>query len=163
MIPERACGLQLEDVADADPIPHVRIRPNENRGLKNAQSRREVPLHPHLIELGFRDYCAQLRAVEEHDLFPDLRPGDGNRSFGDALHYRWHELLKRQIGPDTGGKVFHSFRHYVISQLKRSRVDIDQVKELVGHLHGNVTEDRYADSEELTALADVVKILPRVF
>ena len=160
---EEICGLRLKDVADADPVPHVVIRQNVNRGLKNAQSQRSVPLHPHLIELGFPEYCAQLRATGDLDLFPDLRPADENRTFGDALHHRWRELLKRQIGPDTSGKVFHSFRHYVISQLKQSRADIDLVRELVGHLHGNVTEDRYADAHDLNALAELVSRLPRVF
>lgn len=160
---EEICGLRLKDVADTDPVPHFVIRQNVNRGLKNAQSQRSVPLHPHLIELGFPEHCAQLRAAGDLDLFPDLRPADENRTFGDALHHRWRELLKRQIGPDTGGKVFHSFRHYVISQLKQSRADIDLVRELVGHLHGNVTEDRYADAHDLNTLAELVSRLPRVF
>ncbi|WP_412507801.1 site-specific integrase [Roseovarius sp. SYSU LYC5161] len=159
---EEICGLRLEDVVLRCEHPYLDIRPNANRGLKNTQSRRLVPLHQDLIDLGFPDYCTRLRAAGDVDVFPDLKPGTPTNAFGDTLHHSWHELLKRQIGPDTGGKVFHSFRHYVISQLKRSGVGIDIIQDLVGHLHGNVTEDRYADRTDLALLAEAVNQLPRV-
>jgi integrase len=159
---EEICGLQLEDVVLGCAHPYLDIRQNANRGLKNTQSRRLVPLHQDLIDLEFPDYCARLRAAGGVDVFPDLKPGTPTNSFGDTLHHRWHELLKRQIGPDTGGKVFHSFRHYVISQLKRSGVGIDIIQDLVGHLHGNVTQDRYSDRTDLALLAAAVNQLPRV-
>ena len=159
---EEICGLQLEDVVLGCEHPYLDIRQNANRGLKNTQSRRLVPLHQDLIDLGFPDYCTKLRAAGGVDVFPDLKPGTPTNSFGDTLHHRWHELLKRQIGPDTGGKVFHSFRHYVISQLKRSGVGIDIIQDLVGHLHGNVTEDRYSDRTDLALLAEAVNRLSRV-
>ena len=84
----------------------------------------------------------------------------GNELVKDALYW----APKRQTGPDTGGKVFHSFRHYVISQLSNEKaVDSVIIKDLVGHLNGDITLDRYRDISLLHRLKDAVEMLPRVF
>jgi integrase len=161
---EEICGMRLNELHLDAHIPHFEITPNENRGLKTPQSRRLVPVHSSLLQHGLSDYCNGLRSSGETDLFPDLRPTSEGVSFGDNLHYRWRELLKRQIGSDTGGKVFHSFRHYVITVLSNEKgIDSVIVKDLVGHLNGDITLDRYRDTSLLCKLRDAVEMLPRVF
>ena len=54
--------------------------------------------------------------------------------------------------------------HYVISQLSNEKaVDSVIIKDLVGHLNGDITLDRYRDTSLLTKLKDAVEMLPRVF
>ena len=161
---EEICGMKLAEVHLDTDIPYFEIRPNENRGLKTPQSQRLVPIHSALLDQGFSEYCQEVSRSGETDLFPDLKPTSEYVSFGDNLYYRWHELLKRQIGPDTGGKVFHSFRHYVISQLSNEKaVDSVIIKDLVGHLNGDITLDRYRDTSLLNRLKDAIEMLPGVF
>ncbi|WP_172971431.1 tyrosine-type recombinase/integrase [Palleronia sp. THAF1] len=160
---EDIAGLELCDIKISATIPHLIIRPNVNRGLKNPQSERLLPLHPHLLELGFREYCEETAASGETTAFPDLRPSGDTASFGDALHHRWSKLRKRQIG-DARGKVFHSFRHYVSTYLQNEADCPDLVvKDLLGHLAGDITADRYRDPSRLGELLNAVCRLPRVF
>lgn len=54
-------GLHVEDVVVDHEFPHFLIRPNTTRRLKNPQSKRMVPVHSKLIEMGFVDFAkAQL-------------------------------------------------------------------------------------------------------
>lgn len=54
-------GLQIDDVIVDHEFPHFIFRPSETRRLKNLQSKRMVPVHSRLIEMGFMDFArAQL-------------------------------------------------------------------------------------------------------
>lgn len=50
---EEICGLETADIEEDGGVPIFRIRPNTRRDLKNAQSERRIPIHSHLLELGF--------------------------------------------------------------------------------------------------------------
>jgi integrase len=160
---EEICGMRLEEVHLDVPIPYFEIVPNVNRNLKTPQSKRLVPIHSQLLTVGFADYCAQLRKKRKADLFPDLTPTTTDGTYGDNLQYRWSELMKRQLGPDVGDKVFHSFRHYVISRLTNELgVDTLVVKDIVGHLTGDITLDRYRELSLLEKMQEAIERLPRV-
>ncbi len=53
---DEICGLHCDDVVLDDAIPHVEIRDNAQRRLKNAQSERKIPLHGEILRLGFAQY-----------------------------------------------------------------------------------------------------------
>ena len=53
---EELAHLRREDVRVVEGIPYLRITDEDGRQPKNEQSRRDVPLHPELIRLGFLDY-----------------------------------------------------------------------------------------------------------
>ncbi len=59
---------------------------------------------------------------------------DGKRS---SWHVNRFGRLKRDILPDSENKVFHSFRHAVISKLNAAGVDEGRVALLVGHSSGS--------------------------
>jgi integrase len=52
---EELCGAMVDDIIlDREGCkPYVHIAANEQRRTKNPQSRRNIPLHPELIRLGF--------------------------------------------------------------------------------------------------------------
>ncbi|MEH2512489.1 integrase [Nitrobacteraceae bacterium AZCC 1564] len=50
---EELCGLDVEDLLEEDGIPYIFIRPNKHRTLKNAQSKRRIPLINEVVRLGF--------------------------------------------------------------------------------------------------------------
>jgi hypothetical protein len=59
---EEFAQLRREDVRQEAGVPYIRISDEDGRQLKNEQSRRDVPLHPELIRLGFLDYVAEATA-----------------------------------------------------------------------------------------------------
>ena len=95
---EEILGLRLDDIVLNNDIPHILIRPNANRGLKNPSSERVVPIHSTLIKLGFDKYVLQLSEKNEADLFPSLRPPSATGCFGDQFYKLWKPILDQQLG-----------------------------------------------------------------
>ncbi len=84
---EEILGLAPEDIETIDGVPCMSIKPNANRGLKNDGSKRIIPLHDHLLALGFLEYSRELQARKEQALFPELRPTNKSDSFGDKFFF----------------------------------------------------------------------------
>ena len=119
-----------------------------DKRLKNLSSRRIVPLHNILLELGFLDYLNLIKKVpvgennlERTRVFEELTYQDGTyaRSISRFWNYRYLPLLGLKT-PKTG---FHSLRHTVIDHLKQKGVEPHFINELVGHSQGNISLDRY--------------------
>jgi integrase len=95
----------------------VRIRPNSVRLLKTDAAEREVPLHPFLGER-LSLFPSQGR------LFPDLSVAKVTKRFA---------RLRRDLGFDRPGLVFHSTRKWFITQCERGGVPEHFTATLVGH------------------------------
>lgn len=160
---EELCGLETADVEAVDGVPVIHIRPNARRGLKNPQSERRVPVHSHLIELGFLDFVEAQRKAGRADLFHDLRRKSAASQIGDSMDYLWRGIQSDQLGPQPR-KTFHSFRHYAVQGLRaESDVEKHVRAELFGHLVGDIEDDRYGGRAPIAALRNAVEALPRVF
>jgi len=161
---EEIMGLAVEDIILDHPVPHILIRPNGARRLKNASSERSVPIHSRLIELGFIDYVREAQVKCETDLFPELQPASPAETYGNVFYKPWKTALDQQLGGNASRKTFHSFRHRVVTSLRHMR-DIDRawVKDLVGHYHGDETDGRYRDPTPLELLQEVVEAIRVVF
>lgn len=160
---EEICGLETADVSAVDGIPVLHIRPNARRGLKNPQSERIVPVHPHLVELGFLDFADKQREAGHTDLFNDLRRKSSASQIGDSMDYLWRNIQSDRLGPQPK-KTFHSFRHYAIQGLRaESDVEKHVRAELFGHLTGDIEDDRYGGRAPISSLRVAVEALPRVF
>jgi integrase len=129
-------GLLVEDVSEENGQPMLHIRPGK-RPLKTESSRRDLPIHPELIRLGF------LRFVEERNkatkgagmLFAGEKAyarGQWGRGLGD-----WFVRHLRSLGL-TGRKLtFHSFRHDFRDALREAEIDPALADYLMGHAqHG---------------------------
>lgn len=69
---------------DADGVPTVGIWcidviPEDGESVKTATSKRIIPIHPLLLELGFLDGVAAQKRAGKRDLFPGLRLENANR------------------------------------------------------------------------------------
>ncbi|MDQ5384966.1 integrase [Enterobacter hormaechei] len=99
---------------------------------KTANAARICPIHSSLINMvserckkpynGFLFYRASITKRE-----------DGKRS---SWHVNRFGRLKRDILPDSENKVFHSYRHAVISKLNAAGVPESRVSLLAGHSFG---------------------------
>ncbi|MFW7822206.1 site-specific integrase [Klebsiella pneumoniae] len=122
------CNLQPEHIIVIDGITCFQVLEG-----KTANAARIIPLHSSLISMvsercqkpynGFLFYRASITKRE-----------DGKRS---SWHVNRFGRLKRDILPDSENKVFHSFRHAVISKLNAAGVDEGRVALLVGHSSGS--------------------------
>ena len=116
-------------------------RPDKH--LKTLSSKRVVPIHDTLIDLGFIEFVELLkqRHKNRQRLFQELKYGEG--SYIRNVSYFFNKKYLPLLGLKTDKKNFHSIRHTVVDHLKQRLVDISFINELVGHHHGNIDLDRY--------------------
>lgn len=162
---EEIAGLGVPDLVQAEEDGGwvFNIRFTDSRRIKNEASVRRVPVHPHLIELGLLDHLEERRRRRDRDLFPELKPSNPTDTYGDGIDDSFRKIRKAQLGPESEGKVFHSFRHYVIDQLKRDRdLKKEEIKDIVGHAGEDETDERYGSTTPIEILRAAVERLPRV-
>ena len=116
-------------------------RPDKH--LKTLSSKRVVPIHDTLIDLGIIEFVELLkkRHTNRQRLFQELKYGEG--SYIRNVSYFFNKKYLPLLGLKTDKKNFHSIRHTVVDHLKQRLVDISFINELVGHHHGNIDLDRY--------------------
>lgn len=179
-------GLLVDDFDVADGIPFVQIRPNHLRGLKNAAGRRRIPLHPHIMELGFAEFVEAARKRKWVALFPQAVPENirhlahvvtedkdaHDPKFGDVLDYMLRTSLDKALNGNPRKLSCHGFRHYVndhFAHLRRDDgstlaiPDIDRL-DVLGHKPKDVNLATYRRAEKpLGPLYQAILTLPRLF
>ena len=99
---------------------------------KNANAKRRVPLHNVLIDLGLVDYHASLIKAGYTKLFPHVQPGtNGYRKNMTRMFGTYLDLPAVNIVDPL--KVFHSFRHTVVTALTDKGVNDGLKRAMVGH------------------------------
>lgn len=99
--------------------------------LKTASSRRAVPIHKVLIELGWLDHVQQQIAVGHRRVFADLQTGPrGDWSYRPSRF--WARYLER-IGMKRPGLNLHSFRHTFADGCRKAGVEGGVLQALLGH------------------------------
>ncbi|PKG37093.1 site-specific integrase, partial [Psychromonas sp. Urea-02u-13] len=133
----------VKDIKQIDGIWCISITDEaEHQKLKNANSARIIPIHQHLIDLGFIEYV-QSRASKTL-LFDDLLnskaevPRDG---LGSNVGKWFNRFIKRL---EIHNAVFHSFRHTVADEFKQNEVPETQAMDILGHKNQSITYARYA-------------------
>ena len=152
---EELCQLRTEDFVEQQGILCIRIDDSsEGQNLKNASSRRMLPVHPSLIELGLLRHVETARATGAHRLFPELEPVRGK--LGHAVS-KWFGRYKAKRGIDDSKKTFHSFRHTLIDDLRDAGVQDSLIKRIVGHEHSAVTFGVYGSRTPLKAMLEALQ------
>lgn len=146
-------GLLIDDVVFDTAIPFMIIRENHLRGLKRDARERVVPIHPRLLEFGFREYVERLRQEGATKIFPELwinavkRGGDQYRAIVWDKLIAWLRAQGAVIPLGINGKAadFHSVRSTVLSLLDRADINQNIVKDIAGHAREGVTAGTYQD------------------
>ncbi|TQE98565.1 MAG: hypothetical protein FKY71_13200 [Spiribacter salinus] len=131
------------DIGQTEGIAYIYIRraggtATSAASLKNTWSVRCVPLHPAVLAEGFLGYAEGL--PEGAYLFPgDWKDKHGNRTKTPANRLR--DWIHRIVPAGDGIAPNHSFRHWLVSECKRARIDPDHQRQLTGHsirdVHGS--------------------------
>jgi integrase len=124
---EEIASLDLEQIYPENGIWIIDILEG-----KTENAVRKVPLHDQLLALGFIEYVQCLQMAGYKKLFPHLQDGKNGykknmcRMFGEYL-----DLPEVNIVEPL--KVFHSFRHTVVTKLTGEGVNEGLKRAMVGH------------------------------
>jgi len=131
-------SLPLDGVGWDDDVPYFDfiVREGHNR-LKRPASKRRIPIHPTLIELGFLKYLERAQEVQKNVttpmLFCDVKK-TVKHGWGRATENWYNNSFYKKLGIKTEKKVTHSFRHN-ISDIFRRAEGVNQLKvsAYIGH------------------------------
>lgn len=143
-----ACQLAVPDIKQDESIWYLDLNEEKVNGqarrLKTASSKRRVPIHSKLLELGLIHFVEERRAINPSDfLFGELRTSKtGSRA--NAIT-RWFPKFRDQVlGPQPlarGDKGLHSLRHSFKDALRSANVSPE-----IQNALGGWTENRYKNS-----------------
>jgi integrase len=135
--------IHLADIRQQDDVWYFDLNDDDDtKKLKTDASRRHVPIHSGLIELGLLDYVQNLRAGGVRKLFPDFQycPKNG---WGRSLGRWFNDRFLVRVGLKGKGVSFHVFRHTVITRLLQAGIEQPLVQTIVGHERQGVTQQHY--------------------
>lgn len=143
------CQLQVDNVFTVGGIPCFEITDegDETASVKTESSKRVVPVHPVLLQLGFLNYVLERRkekrsrTKEVPRLWPMLKYKEGH-GYAHDFSKSYRNFNKRYVTQDSK-KVFHSFRHNFTDNLKQQGLQESMIAELVGHSVKSMTFSRY--------------------
>lgn len=113
--------------------------------LKTSHSRRKIPLHKRLLEMGMHQKLLHLQRTFKQE----------------AISIYFNKKIKPSMS-GSESKIMYSFRHTVATELKRSDVIMDKVSELLGHSYesNTMTKSTYAGGYTLHQLKEAIDKLP---
>lgn len=121
-----------------------------DRKVKNATSKRTLPLHPHMIELGFLTYVETVRKTNSPWLFPDL-DHETKHGPGHAFSKWWGNWMDAH-GLTDPTITHHSWRHTWKRAARQSEVKEEMHDVISGH-KGQAVSRSYGEGADVDALA----------
>lgn len=126
--------------------------------LKNKQSRRLIPLHPHLIELGFLEYLIYQKSINSEFLFSRLSKPDSLDRYYRKFTNWWYKFSKALQDENllSVDRKFHDFRNTAINKEKQDHLNENVMREVFGHSQKHDAHSGYQNTYELTTKYDEV-------
>ena len=142
--------LTQDDIRRQDDIWYFNLdhAPHKGQLLKNQSSRRQIPLHSRLIELGF----LKLVDASTGRLFPELSSA-GSRQLTASWSQWFGRYLRQVIGIADPRKTFHSFRHTFKDLCREAGISKDLHDRLTGHSSQDVGDGYGSGTYPLRPLA----------
>lgn len=110
------------------------------KSVKNVPSRRVVPIHSRLLELGLLSYIEKRKEAGDKLIFPVWKPSASGRAAGEAE--RWFRDLLRDMGlrdepPKARIVGFHAFRSTILN--RALNLGVPNAHSLTGHRNPHVS------------------------
>ena len=140
-------GVWMLNLADDRSLPSAgeNTQIKLKRRLKTAVSRRQIPVHSKLVELGLVAMVQARKAAGNETLFDlDMDARDG---MGQSVGRWFSRYLRGVVGIKDKRKVFHCFRHAFVTEVAQTIVDASVNKALPE------TQDNYPESQVLRSIA----------
>lgn len=154
---DECCQLHMADIRLVDGILCFDVNDVGDRKVKTQGSKRLVPVHPKLLEIGFDGYLKGRASAGALRLWENLEPnkyGYWGKGFG-----KWYGKFNRKYVTEDPLKVFHSFRHLVADTLKQACVAEGVIAEILGHANQSITTGRYGKRYRPAILLEALKKL----
>lgn len=111
----------------------------EGTSIKTEGSRRIVPIHPELVQVGFLKYLmGRVKTKDGPSLFPDAIRNERRQMMADFSR-EFGKYLKRVGLKEGRGLSFYSFGHGAIDAFRRAGYLDEKFKFLIGHCKGTMT------------------------
>lgn len=150
--------LRKEDVTKVfeDGEEHWSVTITPDAGTVKGGKTRQVPLHPHLVEMGFPQ---MVQGAAEGHLF--LRPNAKTNDVLGPLQGVKNRLAEaaRAVVPDKSVSPNHGWRHWFITRCRKHGVSDELRRMITGHSGEGVDEQSYG---EPAGLYREVKKLPTI-
>lgn len=151
---EELCQLRVDDFIEQQGIQCIRIDDSgASQSIKNASSRRVIPLHPTLLGLGLLQHIESVKATGADRAFPELEAVRGKLGHAPS---KWFGRYKTKQGVTDGRKTYHSFRHTLIDDLRDAGVQDSLIKRIAGHEDAAVTFSVYGSRTPIRAMLDAL-------
>ena len=132
----------LDDEDDED-VPAK----THKKSVKTASSRRWVPIHPKLIEIGFMAFVEEMKARKQVQLFPEL-PYVIESGYGRKVSRYFAESTKKLGIWASRKKVFHSFRSTLNGRLMKLGMPQELREIIFGHSNDSMNVQHYGKQLE---------------
>ena len=144
--------LYTEDVREEEGVWHFDInKDGDDKRLKNLSSRRRIPVHKTLIDIGLLDLVEARRKAGDKRLFPDMKIGrDGYYSTPFSKHFK---RFLESVEVKQRKNAFHSFRHCFEDACRNSGVPLEVMNALQGHSQPGMA-GRYGSGYAIKVLAE---------
>ena len=132
--------LYLEDVYQKDGIWVLDLNTNhKDKNLKTTQSRRLVPIHKRLIELGFLDFVRDKKTTNTSPrLFEDAKLAS-DKTYSSTFS-KWFSRYLNNLGIKTDKTSFHSLRHNLKDSFREAGVSDELAENFMGRSTGSTGE-----------------------
>lgn len=142
-----AAQLRPEDVTVSMGVPVLRIH-GEHGSVKNAASRRDVPLHPKIR----KEVEAYAKAAKGEWLFASFPVWQAGRA---AWFHRYASLwLRNEAGIKDPNLTMHSFRHMFRTLAREVEMPEAVSRALMGHTLGEGEHGKYGTAPSLAKRAE---------
>ncbi|KMK67826.1 phage integrase family protein [Puniceibacterium sp. IMCC21224] len=139
---EEILQLFVSDIQIIDDVPCIVLSQGPGQSLKSKASRRTVPIHDNLLELGFMKLVAKLKREDEPRLFPWIERSASKKTYTETFSKRFtryrqdHKIFDAQ-------RDFHSFRTTFNHLLIEAECIDTQRRNLMGHVERDVGITNY--------------------
>lgn len=122
--------LRTIDILEVSEAPSICITNlGSDQQLKTLASKRIIPIHSELINIGFLEYVEKMRGIGGDSLWPDLKQ---RKNKPGGYFSNWFGEYRESIGL-KGYPDFHCFRHTVRSRLVESEIPEHIIDSILGH------------------------------
>lgn len=137
--------LHTRDIRQHDGIWCIDINDDDGKMLKTSASRRVVPVHQKLLDVGLIRFVESRSGRSAVRLFPSFSYSAQN-GYGRNVGRWFNEKFLPALELKQGTLVFHSLRHSMVTLLTQADVPDSRVKAIMGHGQVGVTHTSYFKS-----------------
>ncbi|WP_162604989.1 site-specific integrase [Geomonas terrae] len=153
---EEICQLQRADIRQEEGVWVFDINCKGEKTTKTEAGLRLVPIHSVLIQIGFLEFCrVRAKGRDTGNLWGFIQ---WRESWGKKWGGQFNHWFATNIQTEKG-KVFHSFRHTVVDELKQLGEPKELVSELIGHVVNDMTFGRYGKGYSVHVLRKAIERL----